>query len=240
MTGGMLVLFAAFGLAQPPAVPRPPTLTDLDRIAIDVLRDVHNRGAELYNRGYPAECYRMYEGALITVRPFLAHRPAVQKKLDDGLAEVAASPDGVKVQAFRLHELIEQVRADLKAEVKKAEAEKAEAKPPDQPQPAKPEPKDPPAAGTGQVKGVVTLDGQPVGGGEVFFVTLEQPLPRVFAAEVRDGAYSVAGEMPAGKYAVIVTGKSVPEKFRTTLTSGLRLDVAGGANDIDLRLTSKE
>src|SRR5689334_25280260 len=115
MTGGIRYLFAASALfaaaaasAQPPAPPRPPTLAELDKLAVDSLREVHNRGAELYNRGDPAGCYRMYEGAIIAIRPFLAHRPAALKALDDGLAEVSRSSDGAKVQAFRLHELIEQ------------------------------------------------------------------------------------------------------------------------------------
>jgi hypothetical protein len=235
MTRGIRFLSAAFalGLATAASAQSPPTFADLEKRAVDVLRDVHNRGAELYNRGDPAGCYRMYEGALVAVRPFLSHRPAVMKTLDDGLADVAKSPDGVKVQAFRLHELIEQVRADLKADAKKAEPV-SKAPPPKDTAPAKP-----PAAKTGQVKGMLTLDGTPLAAAEVTVVTLDLPRPRVFTAKVANGAYTFADELPVGKYVLIVTGKGVPEKFATTLTSGLRVEVAGGASNLNLDLKSK-
>ena len=234
MTGGIRFLAAVFalGLVAAASAQSPPTLADLEKRAVDVLRDVHNRGAELYNRGDAAGCYRMYEGALVAVRPFLAHRPAVTKTLDDGLADVAKSPDGVKVQAFRLHELIETIRADLKAEPKKATSE-SKAPPPKTPTPATP------PAKTGTVKGMVTLDGQPLAAAEVTVVTLDLPRPRVFTAKVADGAYAFADALPTGKYVLIVTGKGVPEKFGTTLTSGLRVEVAGGPSELNLDLKSK-
>jgi hypothetical protein len=237
MTGGIRFLSAAFalGLATAASAQSPPTFAELDKRAVDVLRDIHNRGAELYNRGDPAGCYRMYEGALVTIRPSLTHRPAVTKTLDDGLADVAKSPDGVKVQAFRLHELIEKIRADLKGEPKKAEPKKAE---PETKAPQTVSAK-PPAAKTGQVKGLVTLDGQPLAAAEVAVVTLDLPRPRVFTAKVTNGAYAFADELPTGKYVLIVTGKGVPEKFGTTLTSGLRVEVAGGPSELNLDLKSK-
>jgi hypothetical protein len=235
MTGGIRFLAAVFalGLVAAASAQSPPTLAELEKRAVDVLRDVHNRGAELYNRGDAAGCYRMYEGALVAVRPFLAHRSAVLKTLDDGLADVAKSPDGVKVQAFRLHELIEQVRADLKGEAKKTEPV-SKAPPRKDSAPAKP-----PAAKTGQVKGLVTLDGKPLAAAEVTIVTLDLPRPRVFTAKVTNGAYAFADELPVGKYVLIVAGKGVPEKFGTTLTSGLRVEVAGGASNLNLDLKSK-
>jgi len=237
MTGGIRFLSAALalGLAAAASAQAPPTLADMEKRTVDVLRDIHNRGAELYNRGDAAGCYRMYEGALIAVRPFLSHRAAVAKSLDDGLADVARSPDGVKVQAFRLHELIEKIRADLKGEPKKAEPKKSGSmsQAPPQKSPAKP-----PAATTGRVKGMVTLDGKPVAAAEVLAVTLDLPQPRVFTAKVADGAYSF-GELPVGKYVLIVTGKGVPEKFGTTLTSALRVEVAGGPGELNLDLKSK-
>jgi hypothetical protein len=233
MTGGIRFLAAAFALslATAASAQSPPTFAELDKRAVDVLRDVHNRGAELYNRGDPAGCYRMYEGALITVRPFLTHRPVTLNTLDAGLAEVTKSPDGVKVQAFRLHELIERIRADLKAGAKTSESK---APPQKDKEPAKP-----PAAKAGQVKGMITLDGKPLAAGEVTVVTLDLSRPRVFTAKVTDGAYDFADELPVGKYVLIVAGKGVPEKFATTLTSGLRVEVAGGASELNLDLKSK-
>src|SRR5438874_2290744 len=65
----------------------------LDRKGVDgqvytLLRGVINHGAELFNEPNHDHngCYRLYEGALQAVRPFLDHRPALQKAIDDGLA----------------------------------------------------------------------------------------------------------------------------------------------------------
>jgi hypothetical protein len=85
-----------------------------DRLVVDTLRDVHNFGAELYNtsRDY-AGTYRLYHGALLTVRPLLSHRPTVQQRIDQGLQEVEREPT-VAHKAFRLHVVIEEVRSELK------------------------------------------------------------------------------------------------------------------------------
>ena len=90
------------------------TPAELDTTALAILKDVHNLGAGLYNAGDPAGAFRLYEGALRTCAAFLLHRPAVQQRVRDGLAEVDKT-DGGRVRAFRLHELMEEVRADLKA-----------------------------------------------------------------------------------------------------------------------------
>ena len=86
----------------------------LDKSIAASLRDVHDRGADLYNQAkdYPA-AYRLYEGALLAVKPLLGHRPEVQKAIDDGLAAANKETDAAQ-KAFKLHELIEKVRADLK------------------------------------------------------------------------------------------------------------------------------
>lgn len=101
---------------------------DLDKLAVEVLKDVHNRGADHYNSGFVDAALgtlRMYQGALRTVRAFLPHHPTVQRLIDVGLAEVDQT-DGSKLQAFRLHEVIEQVRAELKAAIRQTdEAAKA-------------------------------------------------------------------------------------------------------------------
>ena len=51
-------------LAQVPAPVVGLSAAQLDQAAADALKEVHNRGADLYNRGDPAAAYRMYEGAL--------------------------------------------------------------------------------------------------------------------------------------------------------------------------------
>src|ERR1043166_352689 len=48
------------------------------------LRDVINYGAELFNKQADhAGCYRVYQGALISIRPFMA--PAMRKRIDAGI-----------------------------------------------------------------------------------------------------------------------------------------------------------
>lgn len=201
---------------------------DADKLAVDVLRDVHNRGAELYNAGDPAAAFRLYEGALMAVRPFLAHRKDAQKVIDDGLAEVAKT-DGAKSRAFRLHVVIEEVRGKLKGDKK------------DTP------PKQPVAPGSAnpaevRVTGTVTLDGKPAAGVEVTLVTLDLAAPRVFTAKAADGTFAFPEGLPAGKYVVMVTPAAttaVPEKYRTTGTSGIVITVAPGAGPVALDLKSK-
>lgn len=238
------ILLVGFLLAaQPPADPRPEVVADA------TLKDIHNRGAELYNGGDPAGCYRLYEGALRAVRPFLAQHPAVQADIDRELAEVAKL-DGVKAQAFRLHEVIEKVRADLKAV-----AAKPDPKPVPKPAPAvepapmpkkaasRVEPKpvakvEPVPAGAG---GRVVLKGKPLDKAEVTFVSLDLPRPRVFSATSNDeGKYALPAGVPAGRYAVLVTAlagtkPTIPAKYATTGTSGIVTEVKSGAA-IDLNL----
>ena len=56
------------------------------------LRDVINRGADLYNQGEPAACYRLYQGSLLTVRPLFDHKPELQKAIADGIASAQREP----------------------------------------------------------------------------------------------------------------------------------------------------
>lgn len=120
---GLAVLLAG---SLPAADPVPPA--DLDKAVRDALQEVHNRGADLYNQAkdYPA-AYRLYEGAVRVARPLLPHRPASQKRIDDGLAAAEKEADPAR-RAFLLHEAIEAVRADLKTPL--PAAAKADPKPP--------------------------------------------------------------------------------------------------------------
>jgi hypothetical protein len=48
------------------------------KILRDALKDVVNAGAELFNKdGDHAGCYRLYQGSLMSIKPFLG--PALQK-----------------------------------------------------------------------------------------------------------------------------------------------------------------
>jgi hypothetical protein len=228
--------------AQVPAPAVGLSAAQLDQAAADVLKEVHNRGADLYNRGEPAAAYRMYEGALSAVRPFVAHHPAILKAIEDGLNETAKT-DGAKIQAFRLHEVIEQVRADLKAEAAKVVAVmKPTALPAKTPEPVKPADKKPevaaPAAkATGTVAGAVTLGGKRLAAIDVTLVSLGLAAPRVFTVTTKiDGTYTIVEPVPPGKYAVMLTGKVVPAKFTSVTTSPIVVTLAKGENAVSFDL----
>ena len=73
------------------------------------LKDVINHGAELFNKhGDHAGCYRLYQGALIAVKPFLA--PPRQQEIAKALAEADSLPR-YSDRAFALRKTIDSVRA---------------------------------------------------------------------------------------------------------------------------------
>jgi hypothetical protein len=113
----------------------------VDRALYDTLRDVHDRGAALYNGGDPAGSYRLFQGALRVARAALAHRPDQQKAIDIGLIE-ADRQRIVERRAFHLHELIEKVRADIRPDDLKPDVKKPEPTPPKMPAPKPKPPKD--------------------------------------------------------------------------------------------------
>jgi hypothetical protein len=230
-------LAAGLRAADPPATST--THAELDRLAVEVLKDLHNRGADLYNSADAAGALRLYEGTLRAVGPFLAHRPKVQAVIADGLAE-ALKLDGAKAQAYRLHEVMELARGELKAAIKAD----ADAKPAPMPEPKKPDPKpeppkpSPPAVGS--LTGVLTLDGKPLAKADVTIVSLTLPAPRVFTATADDtGKFAFPAELPPATYAVMVTGAAVPAKYQSTRTSGLETVVKAGEQSTALKLQSK-
>lgn len=231
----VFALIACCAVAAGVRAADPPAATvshaELDKLAAEVLKDVHNRGADLYNAADAAGAMRLYEGSLRAVGPFLAHRPKVQAVIADGLVE-ALKLDGAKAQAYRLHEVMELARGELKAAIKADE----EAKPAPAPEPKKP---DPPAVGS--LTGVLTLDGKPVAKADVTLVSLTLPAPRVFtAATADDGKFAFPAELPPANYSVMVTAAAgVPAKYQSTRTSGLEVVVKAGEQTADVKLQSK-
>jgi hemoglobin len=148
--GGLWALLAAAGRAQNPP-PGAPERKGPDAILYNTLRDVINRGADLYNRGDWAGCYRLYEGALMALQPLLEHRPELQKAISDGLAK--AESDAVLYRrAWVLRSVLDKVRSDVnpnprpapkpedKTVEKKPESKPPEPKPPEPTKPAEPRP----------------------------------------------------------------------------------------------------
>jgi truncated hemoglobin YjbI len=96
----------------------------LDQRIHDVLKDVINTGADVYNAKAEdrdlylremnrAGCYRIYQGALLTVQPLLAHRPQLQKVIDNSFAK-ASTQASMAEKAFTLREALDEVRRVLK------------------------------------------------------------------------------------------------------------------------------
>src|SRR5262249_41078773 len=76
------------------------------------LRDVINAGRKIFNeQGDYAGCYRMFQGSLMTVRPFVA--PDLQKKIDQGMAN-AEKMGRFDDRAFELRRVLDEIRASLK------------------------------------------------------------------------------------------------------------------------------
>lgn len=136
-----LLVLNLLAQAGPPASPLADPAT-FDRLVIDTLRDVHNIGADLYNtsRDYDG-AYRLYHGALLTIRPLLSHRPSVQQRIEAGLLEAEREPTAAH-KAFRLHVVIEDVRSELKKTAASPPADKN--KPGDKPIPPRSTPDTPP------------------------------------------------------------------------------------------------
>ena len=84
----------------------------LDEGVYKTLRDIINRGADLYNTGDRAACYRLYEGALLAIKPLLDHRPDAQKAIDAGVADADRMP-AVADRAFALRSVIDKIRNDI-------------------------------------------------------------------------------------------------------------------------------
>ncbi|WP_020473496.1 hypothetical protein [Zavarzinella formosa] len=220
-----------------------PALAADDR-AIDknldlILRDVHDRGATLHNGGDPAGCYRMYQGGLLVARQMIGHRPELQKTITTGL-QTAEREVAVANRAIALHQLIEKVRGELAKPVKVAGPEQINIPPRE----IKPEPK--PTAKVVEINdgiiGRVIWQGQPLEEVEVSFVTLGLRVPRIYDTKSgKQGVYSHQS-LPPGTYLVILTSgpacpvKKLPERYSTTGTTPLRVEIKGHGEKFDFIL----
>jgi hemoglobin len=88
---------------------------DLNQRVERLLRDVINQGADLYNSGDQAGCYRLYEGSLMTLRPLLDHHPELQDGIDHALAR-ARIDNNLPQGAFTLRGAIDRIRNTLGTE----------------------------------------------------------------------------------------------------------------------------
>ncbi len=230
----MLLLAAGVGQSQEKAA-EPHGAAELNRS----LREVINVGADLYNRsGDHVGCFRVYQGALLSVKPFLP--PELQKKVDQAMTNADRLPTWAD-RAFELRAVIDEIRAtgrpkaspppvkiidapgkeEKKAEEKKAEEKKQEEKKTEESKTAKadvvPTEEGTISAKTDervQLSGVATYDGQPVMPG--YSVGLVAADERHYSAPVRrGGAYKFHTSLPAGQYRIQI------ETFEQQAPSGL-------------------
>lgn len=194
-----------------------------DKIAVDALKDVHNFGAALYNAGDGTGCLRTYQAGLIAVKPFLGHRPAVQKKIETALAGVSEKPENAKLNAYNLHLAIEDVRADLKTQQVEV--------------PKMMEPPPPKKLVAATLQGIVTVDGKPVENAGVTIRSIDQLVLEVLTAKTdAKGRYEFTGPLPTGKCIILVGGTAIPTKYAVAETSGLMCVIAPGQNTHDIKL----
>jgi hemoglobin len=111
----LAVCIAALALAGPlQAQPGAAGLDvkELDQRVYKLLKDVINTGADLYNnRNDHSGCYRLYQGSLMTLRPLLEHRPALQKVIDDAMTKATRAPSSADA-AFDLRAAIDRIREE--------------------------------------------------------------------------------------------------------------------------------
>jgi len=94
------------------------SIKSIDQSLHLALRDVINQGADIFNQGDQAGCYRLFQGALMTARGQLTHHPDVQKLIDDGLTRTEQGSTGKR--AWVLRKLLDDVRDQINPNPKKS------------------------------------------------------------------------------------------------------------------------
>lgn len=182
----------------------------------ETLKQVIDSGARIFNdNGDYAGCYRMWQGSLMSIRPFV---PAdMQASIDKGLAS-ANKIDSYADKAFELRKTLDDLRAKTKFAVKDGEAKKGDGK-------------------TGEITGVVTFDGKPLGDGTITLITGEK---KVATAVLADGTFQFKS-VPTGDYRVAIQRDAkakgaLPNRYSSADTSGLTIQVQAGKQTTRLEL----
>src|ERR1041384_8098356 len=104
MRSFLMVLVVA-GMSAPiaRAEDKPVSTAEIDKRARESAAAIVRYGAELFNGGDQAGCYRLYEGAIWWLRSMLEHHPEVLKAIDAAIAK-ASGERGAGDKAFALRE----------------------------------------------------------------------------------------------------------------------------------------
>jgi hypothetical protein len=185
------------------------------------LRDVINVGVKLFNdEGDYVGCYRLYQGSLLSVRPFVA--PDLQKSIDGGLASAAKMPSFAE-RALELRRVLDEIRAKTKSPGATTTGAADD--------------------GKGSVAGKITFDGKPLAGG--YFVTLVSKAGKKFTSAIqKDGTFQFKTPIPTGEYRVLVEpildeklkAPPLPQRYGSADTSDLVIGVQTGKMTVDLNL----
>ncbi|MGL4420669.1 MAG: hypothetical protein ACRCZF_08400 [Gemmataceae bacterium] len=202
-------------------MPVPPT--EMDRILLDRLKEVHNQGADLYNNGDGLGALRVYQGALGIAVGFLPHRPFIRQYISDGLEEVQQADGNVYLRAFRLHEIIEQIRADLKLIVRGRDPSQTDRMP---------------ELSAATLRGTLHRHGMPLPGAVIMLTAPGDAVVSAAAVVGPDGAFLV-GALP-GDYLVTVTGPEVPVRYQSLETTPLRYQLGENGGLAAFSLDSAE
>jgi hemoglobin len=108
-----VVMVVAPALAQNNGAAKAQSQKPLDKQIRALLPKVINAGADLFNEGDRAGCYRLYEGSLLTLRPLLEHHPDLQQAIDAAFAD-ADKQRSVGARAFSLRAALDKIRETLK------------------------------------------------------------------------------------------------------------------------------
>ena len=182
------------------------------------LKDVINAGAKMFNeQGDHAGCYRLYQGSLMSVKPFLP--PEMQTSIDAGFAKADKLPSFAD-RAFELRRVLDDIRGKTKPADGDAKSDK------------------------GNVAGKVTYLGKSVAGG--YFVTLVGADGKKFSSAIqKDGTFQFKTPIAPGDFRVAIEpipGEAVtlklPARYTTESTSGLMIIVQAGKQHVDLDLVN--
>jgi hypothetical protein len=239
----------------------------LDKAIHESLDAVINHGADLYNKYADyAGCYHTYRAGLITIKPFLAHRPDLQKTIEDGLA--AAEERGrVQARAFALNKVLFNVRKQV-AQRSSAVAGKVGPDKGSGDKGVTEEKTSPPAQKMARISGKITYKGKPVTG--FWYVTFVSATDKhTFSTYIRaDGTYAFKTPLPPGTFTVAIEAGprakdfnvaeppnrtdlkkpkmpvqkngdiyvAIPQRYENPVTSGLTIEVRPGSATWDVDL----
>jgi hypothetical protein len=109
----LVVAVGAVAVAQPPRERRKTVDLRALELKLDAnLKEVINHGARVYNHGDPAGCCRVYEGALLSVRPLLEDRPLLLRSVREALDGAHSEPSCIH-RAFLLRKALDDIRDEI-------------------------------------------------------------------------------------------------------------------------------